>query len=159
MRFRKLRIAWSVGWAIVVVLLIVLWAHTMRNQVKAAAWPSKLWYISFVAFNHWMQADIYQPDWQPRGYLHSLFVADRHPLVSPVHRWYAGAIHQTGSRRGVSIITPLWLPAMLSAAFAALPWMPVILGLRRFSLRTLLMVTTLLAVALGLIVWLLRLLE
>jgi hypothetical protein len=47
---------------------------------------------------------------------------------------------------------PTWFPAGLTAAFAALPW----IRLKRFSLRTLLIATTLIAVALRLIVTLLR---
>jgi hypothetical protein len=156
MRFRKLRIAWSVGWAVAVVMLIALWAHTARNQVKAAAWISKSNYISFVAFKQWMQVDAYQPDWQPTAYLHSLLVANPGPFVSPVHRWYVGPIHQTGAIRGISIIIPLWIPAMLSAALAVLPWVKPLLKLRRFSLSTLLIATTLVAVGLGLIAWLIR---
>ena len=42
---------------------------------------------------------------------------------------------------------PLWFIAATSAAFATVPWLP-----RRFSLRTLLIATTLLAVVLGLAV-------
>ena len=42
-----------------------------------------------------------------------------------------------------------WLPALLFAAVAAIPWLRW-----RFSLRTLLIATTLVAVVLGLIVWL-----
>ena len=43
---------------------------------------------------------------------------------------------------------PIWLPVLLTAILTAVPWVP----LRRFSLRTLLLVTTLVAVALGVVV-------
>jgi hypothetical protein len=46
---------------------------------------------------------------------------------------------------------PLWFPTALAATLAAGPWIPVSC---RFSLRTLLIATTLVAVVLGLIVWL-----
>jgi hypothetical protein len=47
----------------------------------------------------------------------------------------------------------IWIPALLAAILTAIPWM----GLKwRFSLRTLLIATTLVAVVLGLIVWLSR---
>jgi hypothetical protein len=45
------------------------------------------------------------------------------------------------------IVFPHWLPVLQCATFAAVPW------IRRFSLRTLLIATTLIAVVLGLIVW------
>ena len=43
---------------------------------------------------------------------------------------------------------PYWLPIMLTGVFATIPWLRL-----RFSLRTLLIVTTLVALALGLVVW------
>jgi hypothetical protein len=49
-------------------------------------------------------------------------------------------------------IIPHWFPTLLFAAFAALPWLPF----KRFSLRTLLIATTLIAVVLGIIVWVAR---
>ena len=44
---------------------------------------------------------------------------------------------------------PFWFLVMLSAAVGTIPWLTY-----RFSLRTLLIATTLVAVVLGLIVWL-----
>ncbi len=52
---------------------------------------------------------------------------------------------------GISLYVPYWFLVLLSAAFAAVPWFPYS---RRFSLRTLLILVTLLAVALGLAMWL-----
>jgi hypothetical protein len=46
------------------------------------------------------------------------------------------------------IMLPYWFGVLLSATFATLPWIPT-----RFSLRTLLIATTLVAVVLGLIVF------
>jgi len=43
---------------------------------------------------------------------------------------------------------PHWLMALLSASLASVPWIS-----QRFSLRTLLIATTLIAVVLGLVVW------
>jgi hypothetical protein len=45
-----------------------------------------------------------------------------------------------------AITMPHWFPVLLTASFAAAPW---IVNLRRFSLRTLLIATTILAVLLG----------
>jgi hypothetical protein len=46
------------------------------------------------------------------------------------------------------ISVPLWLLFFVTAAIGAIPWLRW-----RFSLRTLLIATTLLAVALGLVIW------
>jgi hypothetical protein len=51
----------------------------------------------------------------------------------------------------ISIWVPHWLPVLLFAAMAALTW---INHVRRFSLRTLLIVTTLVAVGLGTVIYL-----
>jgi hypothetical protein len=48
-----------------------------------------------------------------------------------------------------ALISPHWLPALLSAALAVIPWLS---RSCQFSLRTLLLATTALAVALGLII-------
>lgn len=52
------------------------------------------------------------------------------------------------------LFAPYWFPAALAAALATVPWLPWIP--RQFSLRTLLAVTTLVAMGLGLGVYLLR---
>jgi hypothetical protein len=153
MKHRKLRIAWSAAWGIMAIWAIVLWTHTLRNQVKAATWVSKSHYIRFVAFRHWMTFTAGRPDWEPPGYLHSIPVVDPGPRTSPEHKWYAGRLVRTGIPTGIEITCPLWVPLMLWAALATAPWTSSIRNLRRFSLRTLLIATTLVAIALGLIVW------
>ena len=51
---------------------------------------------------------------------------------------------------------PLWILVVTGSLFAAAPWILPLARLRRFSLRTLLIATTLVAVVLGLIVWMTR---
>jgi hypothetical protein len=45
---------------------------------------------------------------------------------------------------------PIWIPTVILGSIAAAPWLP---WSNRFSLRTLLIATTLVAVVLGVIVW------
>jgi hypothetical protein len=87
MKYRKLRIAWSVGWGVLCLLLIVLWVRS----------------------DHW-----------------------------------ADAI-------GYGIDFPAWLATLFAASLVVatlLPW--------RFTLRTLLIGMTVLAVVLGIVVWVAR---
>jgi len=78
----------------------------------------------------------------------------RYPIVNAPRRpyWYQASILDFGRFGGgterVTFI-PYWFPVLISAACAALPW---IHRSRRFSLRTLLIATTLVAVVLGIIV-------
>jgi hypothetical protein len=52
---------------------------------------------------------------------------------------------------GYFVAIPYWFPVIIFATLAALPWLPW-----RFSLRTLLIATTLVAIVLGLVVWAVR---
>jgi hypothetical protein len=62
----------------------------------------------------------------------------------------SGFSFKSYARAGVSISAPLWFPLLVIAALAVAPWNP---KLWKFSLRTLLIATTLIAVVLGLVVW------
>ncbi len=55
---------------------------------------------------------------------------------------------------GASVWMPYWCGVLLSASFATVPWKRQLRF--RFTTRTLLIATTLVAVVLGLIVWLVR---
>jgi hypothetical protein len=141
MRFRKLRIAWSVVWGIAAVLLVVLWVRS-----------------------YWW-ADYVQP-WQKHTVVSlrgKLFV-DNHIVLSipsssvpggvptglvETNRFFAYSLATKQfsffpQKSGLAI--PYWLIAALIVGLAATPWLRW-----RFSLRTLLIATTLLAAALA--VW------
>ena len=143
-RFRKLRIAWSIGWGVVVVLLIVLWVRS-----------------------HWVGDGIYL------NVSGRIILASKQGVVSlttssvrfvdaPTLQWKTARIDSmmpvlgyTPSWRvrfnddGTSIRFPYRLPIAACILTAIGPW-----AVTRFSLRTLLIATTLVAVGLGLIVWL-----
>jgi hypothetical protein len=145
MRFRKLRIAWTVGWGLVAVLLIVLWERSYwRLQIFERRVGSQAVQISSVkgriAIAHLdPRATIGRPylsvvagdsaDWRKAGASGFAYYHDG---------WIA------------ALIAPFWLPALLSVALAVTPW---ISRSWRFSLRTLLVATTLVAVILGLVVY------
>jgi hypothetical protein len=54
---------------------------------------------------------------------------------------------------GYAIMVPHWFPTMAIAILAAIPWLR---WSKRFSLRALLIATTLVALVLGLVVWALQ---
>ena len=56
--------------------------------------------------------------------------------------------------RATWLTFPFWLPVLVSAMLSAIPWIRQLPW--RFTLRTLLIATTLIAVGLGLIVWTFR---
>jgi hypothetical protein len=134
--FRKLRIAWSVGWGLACVLLIVLWvrSHWWVDEVKE------------LNSRHWQQLTSCQ------GWIH---LRRGGSLFDPYDRWnvYSNRISDVGSvslprafkwkiMPAPQVSLPHWFLALLCSALAAFPWM-------RFSLRTLLIATTLVAVVLA----------
>lgn len=143
MKYRKLRIAWSVGWGLVCVLLIVLWARSYQTCDRThmnshlfgvstegafiVAWTDDSRYQRFfMSLMNYPRTSI-EPQ---RGFLG--FVSDWHSDV-----WYVQA--------------PCWFPIALGATLAGVSWVRW-----RFSLRTLLIATTLVAAVLGLAVWVSR---
>ena len=150
MRFRKLRIAWSVGFGLLAALLIVLWVRS---------------YYSEDFLNIQLPARTFSV-WQLRGNsvltttaspgplkVSTNSVSANSPIVStkgaPQNRIGLGFSGVT-YRGGFFVTFPNWFPVMVSATFAVAMWFGTIP--RRFSLRTLLTATTLVAVVLGLIV-------
>jgi hypothetical protein len=158
MKHRKLRIAWSVAWGIACVLLIVLW-------VRSYWWVDIVYYRPASKTLFLMRSDqgaVSCGDWSDRvgtmGDPPSLGWTRRRwpfregtevancPLFKRVFRWFDAT-----SLFGYQL--PVWFPTIFFATFAVAPWI-VRDSHWRFSLRTLLIATTLVAVLLGLIVWL-----
>ena len=162
MKHRKLRIAWSVMWGIVALLLIALWVRSYsmhdafyiirRNHVDAnGVGNGGLWLISFngnvsslveVSPFFWRGEEIrirsnpYENGMSDKPY------AQRGFAVS--YGKYAGNC--------LFVRCPYWILLLLAVPITLLSWLPW--WSNRFSLRTLLIATTLVAVGLGLIVWL-----
>jgi hypothetical protein len=143
----NLRIAFSVGCGIACVLLIVLW-------VRSYWWYDIRGYYSTVASlslesNHG-SVKMYSaigPS-QGGGFVGgSMYNKDNGaPKIRP---WEFR--HSLLQQFDLHFTAPHWFVAVLFVILAAIPWIRW-----RFSLRTLLIATTMIAVVLGLIVWLLR---
>jgi hypothetical protein len=142
MRLRKLRIAWSVVWGMLCVLLIAFWVRSYWSHDEMAWDISKS--LIFTISSH-------------RGELAGQVVTTR--LRPPMDLTYARRISM-GRREGASwkyidahstqiVFFPYWCPTLL-AAVAAIATTPLLRW--RYSLRTLLIATTLIAVVLGLAV-------
>ena len=149
MRFRKLRIAWSVGWGVVCLLLFVLWAQSYYRTDIFYVVDKSLLYTTLTSscgtayLVRWdrSRSDLESSALSPtQGWEHSSY---RWPWKTPP----SFAWSPTAKKWTIQLPTlPLVVPFILAAAIPWLRW--------RFSLRTLLIATTLVAVVLGLIVWL-----
>jgi hypothetical protein len=155
MRFRKLRIAWSVLCAFACVLLIVLWVRSLN-------WFDDLAFLfdnsqSMIAIQSapgslcvtWQDAN---GDTFSQEYYSRIFNARRRGNPREVTlQSIAGRFHVFKFRtfRNNALTVPFWFLVIVSATLAAGPW---IHWSKHFSLRTLLIATTVVALVLGLIV-------
>ena len=149
--FKALRIAWSVAWGVVAVLLCVLWVRSYRfnefltkldpgNQVIGIGSANGDFNLARV-IDLPTQLGPPQPPRMPHGWKYDGFPPDK------VHR----SFKWTRDANGFILYVPFWFLVATSAAFGVAPWLPF-----RFSLRTLLIATTLVAVGLGTIIALSR---
>jgi hypothetical protein len=135
---RGLRIAWSVAWGILCVLLVVLWVRSY-SWVDTAGGPIYADYEFGVS---------------------SLFgtvgisVAKNNSawglITQPMDELWGNSSRIWGKFicKSDTIAAPHWCLILLSGTLASAPWVR-----SRFSLRSLLIATTLIAVVLGLAVW------
>jgi hypothetical protein len=124
MKYRKLRIAWSVGCGVLCALLIGLWIQSYMT-VNAWSYHTKTGVFNVVPFN---------------GYI---------AFFPPGNRVSVKSIERTGFGTNYFCIVPSWLPVLLTITLSAAPWAP---WSNRFGLRTLLIAITILGLLLGTII-------
>jgi hypothetical protein len=151
-RFRKLRIAWSVGWSVTAVLLIAL-------LVRSYSWDDCG--NVYIPFMNWLgfrsntgAATLYINTIQTLPWELASEPANDRLDVVPNHHGF-GFLYRSPSfvdqSPALFVRIPHWLCVLFVSALAAVPWLRW-----RFTLRTLLIATTLVAVVLGAIVWQIR---
>jgi hypothetical protein len=163
MKHRKLRIAWSVAWGVAAVLLAALWVRSYwwqdtlhvnyagrdtpnysgtksvnvtsaQGRIAVSNKPMR-WALQIVT-DHSEISKTFQP---------SNYTDDFGNVPSAT--WFR--VMRWSNPPHTSVEFPNWFLALCFSSLALAPWLRV-----RFSLRTLLIVATLVAVGLGLIVWL-----
>jgi hypothetical protein len=144
MRFRKLRIAWSVGWGIVAVLLCVLWVRSYSHGEGLLMPLNKGTRLASHRGRLDLEPDDRATQWEWRIEYAN---ADLDPNYD-WDRWERNTPHWIIGQN-IWVLVPHWFPLIVSGLLSAAPWLSW-----RYSLRTLLIATTLVAVLLGLIVWL-----
>jgi hypothetical protein len=162
MKYRKLRIAWSVGWGFVAVLLIALWVRSYW-KCDVMEWQRLGTNLSFTSFRGQIGTFVMKmagpqstkySNWQiEKGSEVNYNDGTGRPLPSFLgfkSSWVSAPIPLTTS----TLVIPYWFPALACAVAAIVPWSRQLKW--RFSLRTLLIATTLVAVGLGLSVWTMR---
>jgi hypothetical protein len=136
MRFRKLRIVWSVVCGIACVLLVELWVRSywLRDTVNCPM-PGGLVASSIcgrISVAHFLDR-LEDSRWERNWDWKSFQVKSIAPELLAAPSW-----HYDSSRFGTYVSFPIWFAVILVGAFAVLPW---IHWSRRFTLRTLLIAT------------------
>jgi hypothetical protein len=152
MKFRKLRIAWSVACGIACVLLCVLWVRSYKRGDIVQAPVSATRGIGFTSLHGWVKLSTFRTNGKDCWLLRS-FPGDEAMQMygeffeAKQNHWKFGTHVISGT---YAIMMPHWF-ILLIAPLTATPWIKW-----RFNVRTLLITTTLVAVVLGLIVWSVR---
>jgi hypothetical protein len=141
MKYRKLRIAWSVAWGIACLLLIAWWMRSygrleevMFRQLCLASSNGHI-LCRWDSLGPTRELEFWSsPFWQPESSVRGFDV------------FY--------SSDGCGVMSPAWFVLLLLSVLTVGPWTPW--SPYQFSLRTLLIVMTLVAVGLGWIVYVTR---
>jgi hypothetical protein len=176
-RFRKLRIAWSVAWGLAAVLLIVLWVRSYTaadyvEQVNGRVISSLLSDVGTIQFTHgdrypvsvdrteWdtfpiNQSQIASFQWEVSthddGAVNDSLNRDGFVLpAQPSVLSPKSFTYRDGIYKSLRVRFPYWLPTIIVCMLAGLPWL--IPWRTRFSLRTLLIAITLIGLILGTII-------
>jgi hypothetical protein len=148
MRFRKLRIAWTAFWGVLAILLTLWWSRSYRvyDTIMVALPSSKGMELGshFGQFNFEISERSRELGSGYWTIIHQeLDGGEEEGLNLP--GWFGKLGPRVG---GGMYYFSFWFPFIGLIATAAASWLPL-----RFTLRKLLIATTLVAVALGLAVW------
>ena len=147
MKFRKLRIVCSVVFAIAALAVAGLWvrSHWYLDEYWVSSGPTRAFGVYSAKGSAFIARQERKPN--PSNYVVGYNYLDIDQCTLAAARTILG--FGVGSDSDTSFVrAPCWFAAVLLGVFAATPWLRW-----RFSLRTLLIVTTVVAVVLGVIVW------
>jgi hypothetical protein len=144
MRLRKLRIAWSVICAFACLLLVALWIRSYWRSDGVTYFHGS---STFGCESEWGRLLPYSQTLPP---VKVKWLAASKDIGGETPQTPHPAFRLVRYPGYFSICIPYWFPATITAALAAAPWLPG--WSKRFSLRTLLVATTVVAVVLGLAV-------
>jgi hypothetical protein len=163
MKYRKLRIIWSVCCSIACILLCVLWVRsywamdtlgrvTARGSEGFWSQSGTIAWIHLSAQAASLSASLPVQGWtlEHNAISEANALTPSNDHAGPELMWWKESRQYFGITQ-TSFAIRDWFVASLLGALAAIPWLP-----SRFSLRTLLIATTLIAVALGAIVCVMR---
>jgi hypothetical protein len=149
MKYHKLRIVWSVVWGVVAVLVVGLWVRSYwwldTLQFRPTRGPATCCIQCYVGR---VAVFTFNEPAAPRLNLKSdRMISKVQSDVDYITSWEKFGLLQ--AQPGASgVVIPLVTVVLAAPIIASASWLP-----ERFTLRTLLIATTLVAIVLGLIVW------
>ena len=160
MKYRKLRIAWSVAWGVVAVLLVVLWVRSYWWIDYINGPPYGSYRFGLASSNGWLTTryrnGMLRPTSFPKWAWESTTQEDMEKmyqqseaLAKQRNTIFRRATFQFGWVEDWGVQFPLWVPLLFCGMVAGVVWVLP----SKFSLRTLLIAMTLVAVVFGLIVY------
>jgi hypothetical protein len=156
MRLRNLRIAWSVVCSLACLLLIVLWVRSYRWDdgatgvlsgcfIDIGSCTGDIRFALITQYSGTVPIRRHSQTVVPDPFGTDPFQSEKLPEYSHNGLGCRWSKFENGGKARMSY----WWPILMIAALAAVPW-------ARFSLRTLLIATTLVAVVLGLVCYAVR---
>jgi hypothetical protein len=162
MKHRKLRIAWSVAWGIVAVLLIALWVRSywrtdiLRLSTRQSVYSYLACYGEIGVAIDWSPGSPSFPGGSGKSVffdssakMNSWEPDEGHPLMNLCGFRLRNYLLNTYMRRVFTFSLPFWFAFLACLLFAMLP---VVRWSMHFSIRTLLIITTLIAIGVTFVV-------
>jgi hypothetical protein len=155
MRFRKLRIAWSAWWGLLTVLLIVMWVRSYyRFDVVRVDPIYKAYSVGGQSGSGCLvidYVDSYTPAFPQTTFRYQTtnmeqLRADLQQGDAPLPSRVWGTFHARLTPRYGSVTVPYWFLVLAAASCISFPWLP---WWSSYSVRALLLATTLAALGLG----------
>jgi hypothetical protein len=144
---RNLRIAWTLFCGLLCVLLVVLWVRSywICDSLRLPASETE---VNFHSLKGTISTSVYRISMRPaRGWeWGSQYISQMMPVLGPGRSWY-----YRSDGPGTNLAFPHRFLILIAALFAAAPWIRW-----RFTLRTMLFATTIIAALLSLIVYVAR---
>jgi hypothetical protein len=144
MKYRKLRIAWSVVWSVLCVLLIALWVRSDRIQdyIECHVIGVRSFYVS----SRHGALGIFPAHERKQFKYEVVHEPIRNPSLKPTAKALGFEVYWYPFDGLYGLRVPYWFLVLTAAGMAAISFVRI---RWRFSLRTLLIVITILAVVLG----------
>jgi hypothetical protein len=143
---RALRITWTAFWGIAALLLIALWVRSYWRLDCVRRTDTRLMFTSI--FSNSGTIEIYRADTQQFPDFADAPSDWEYETRSSIKQ--GERFRYQYDRSQIDLRVSIWLPSLLLASIAIAPWIRLSYS---FSLRTLLVAITLIAVGLGLVVW------